>query len=197
MAFVKEPAFIKVPINLTSDIKFIRLIDDYHSDGFMVYWLLLLYLQAQEEPNLELKDLQLISQPILKTDFEKARAIIVYCLEKGLLDYIDKEKTVITSPMLMEQREKMEKVRAERSRAGKASAEKRAAEIGLKEFEFPLIDGTFYKLPATLLAKWESKYKNVTRILNYIQDYFKEPKNRTTKTVIENRLLEWIKSNQK
>lgn len=197
MAFVKEPAFVKLPINILSNAQMLRLINNYHSDGFMVYWLLLAYLQGTDNAEIDRKDLAELSNDILKVDSDKAKAIIDGCIKIGLLETIDDNKTIIISPMLMEQREKMEKVRQDRSRAGKASAEKRMAESGFSDFEFPLKDGTFYKLPATLLAEWETQYKNVTGILNYIQGYFKEPKNRLTKTAIKNQLLEWIKSNQK
>lgn len=198
MTMVKEPAFVKLPINILSNAQMIKLINKYHSEGFMVYWLLLAYLQGTENAEFNRQDLPELSMAILRLDFEKTSAIIDYCLDIGLLETIDVNDTIIISPMLMEQREKMEKVRQDRSRAGKASAEKRAAEKnGFSDFEFPLKDGTFYKLPATLLAEWESQYKNVTGILNYIQGYFKEPKNRLTKTAIKNQLLEWIKSNQK
>lgn len=203
MAIVKESAFVKFPINILSNAQMIKLINKYHSDGFMVYWLLLAYLQGTDNAEFNRQDLPELSMAILRLDFDKTSAIIDYCLDIGLLETIDVNDTIIISPMLMEQREKMERIRAERSRAGKASVEKKAAEKreaeknGFSVFEFPLKDGTFYKLPATLLAEWETQYKNVTGILNYIQDYFKEPKNRLTKTAIQKKLLEWIKSNQK
>lgn len=196
MAFVKETAFVKFPINILSNAQMIRLINNYHSDGFMVYWLLLAYLQGTDKAEIDRKDLAELSNDILKVDSDKAKAIIDGCLKIGLLETIDDNKTIIISPMLMEQREKMEKVRAERSRAGKASAEKRMTESGFSDFEFPLKDGTFYKLPASRLKEWEAKYNNVTGILKYIQSRFNDPENRLTKTVIEKQLLAWIESNQ-